>query len=206
MQLLAFSILGSAALAGSIPAVSSPGDKSTPQLSVRVYSFAGLSPGLLQAAEVEADRLLSNVPVDLNWVDCTSQSVSAACMSDLAPTDLVIRVFAKALPQASPDALGIASSKRQDAIAFIFYDRIIALRTQATPLPSIVGRVLAHEIVHELLPGQSHSDFGLMRGQWSTSDLRMDSSACMGFPRASVQLMQKEAVRRVVSARSLSVK
>lgn len=127
-------------------------------------------------------------------------------MSDLAPTDLVIRVVAKALSQASADALGIASSKRQDAIAFIFYDRMIALRTQATPLPSIVGRVLAHEIVHVLLPGQSHSDFGLMRGQWSANDLRADSSACMGLPRASVQLMQEEAVRRVVSARRLALK
>jgi hypothetical protein len=205
IQLITFFMIGAAALAARTPTESSRDDNSTPRLTVRVYSFAGLSPWLLEASEIQAARLLRNVPIHLNWVNCTTRSVPAACMSNLAPTDLIVRVLAKALPQASENALGIAGSKREDAIAFIFYDRIVALRTQARPLPAIVGRVLAHEIVHVLLPDEAHSDFGLMRGQWSADDLRTDSSACMGLPAVSVQLMQKEAVRRVLSARSLAL-
>jgi hypothetical protein len=203
LQLLAFPVLGPAAPASSALAESLRGDKSPPRLSVRVYSFAGLSPWLLHAAEVEAYRLLRKVPVDLNWVDCTSALASAACVSDLAPTDLVIRILPKALPLATADALGIAGSQGGEAKAFLFYDRMVALRTHARPLPSIVGRVLAHEIVHVLLPDQSHSDFGLMRGQWSTDDLLMASSACLALPAASVRLMEKEALRRVLNGRSL---
>lgn len=151
----------------STPVESSLPDKSIPQLSVRVYSFPGLSGRLLQASEIETARLLRDVPVEINWVNCISRLEPAACISEPAPTDLIVRVLAKALPWVSAHALGIAGSKREYASAFIFYDRTIALRTQASSLPSIVGRVLAHEIVHVLLPDERHSDFGLMRGQWS---------------------------------------
>jgi hypothetical protein len=69
-----------------------------------------------------------------------------------------------------------------------------------------MGRVLAHEIVHLLLPGERHSDFGLMRGQWSADDMRPESFACIGVPVASAQLMQNEALRRSVNARNLALK
>lgn len=184
----------------------SAGYKSTPQLNVRLYSFAGLAPGLIQRAEMEATRLLRAVPLNLNWVDCTSRAASAACMTDPLPTDLVVRVLAKALPQVSANALGIAGTNVGEATAFIFYDRMLSLRTQARSLPSIVGRVLAHEITHLLLPPESHSDVGLMRGHWTADDMRTESSACTGISAASVKLMQNEALRRVISARELGSK
>ncbi len=206
IQSITFLIIGAAALAARTPTESSRDDNSTPRLTVRVYGFAKLSPSLLQASELQAVRLLRYVPLDLNWVDCTSWPAPAICMAEPAPTDLMVRVLAKALPQASQNALGIAASKRGDAIAFVFYDRMLALRTHARPLSSIAGRVLAHEIVHVLLPDEAHSDFGLMRGLWSTDDLRTDSSACMGLTAISVQLMQKEVLRRIASARNAAPK
>jgi hypothetical protein len=184
----------------------SAGYKSTPQLNVRVYSFAGLGPGLVQAAEVEATRLLRDVPLNLDWVNCTSRAVSPACMTDPLPTDLVVRVLAKALPQSSASALGIAGTNGGEAAAFIFYDRMVSLRTQARSLPSIVGRVLAHEITHLLLPRESHSELGLMRGHWTADDLRTISSGCTGLSATSAKLMQNEALRRVISARELASK
>lgn len=204
LQLLTFSIIAAAALPAGVRNESSGDNESTPQLSVRVYSFPGLSAWLLNAAEVEATDLLRNVPVGFNWVDCTSRLAPAACVSDLAPTDLVVRVLPKALPQVSANVMGIAGSSSGMATAFIFYDRMLSVRTQARPLPSILGRVMAHEITHLLLPPESHSDFGLMRGQWSGEDLQMGSFACMGLPSSSVRLMQKEAVRRVQGAQSRS--
>jgi hypothetical protein len=204
--LLTFTVAGPAVLVAGDPTAFASGDKSAPQLSVRVYSFAGLSSGLLGAAELETVRLLRNVPVDLNWVNCTLPVASATCMSDLTPTDLAVRVIAKALPQMGPNVLGVAGSGGGEGIAFIFYDRMLALRTHARPLPFILGRVLAHEITHLLLPSDSHSDFGLMRGQWSADDLRTESSVCMGLPVASIRLMQKEVLRRLISARLLASK
>ena len=191
--------------AATVPSESA-GYKSTPQLNVRVYSFPGLAPGLLQAAEMEASRLLRDVRLHLNWVDCTSRVVSATCMTDRLPTDLAVRVLAKALPQVSANALGIAGTNVGEATAFIFYDRMVSLRTQARSLPSIVGRVLAHEITHLLLPAESHSELGLMRAHWTADDMRTFSSACTGISAESVKLMQSEALRRAISVREVGSK
>jgi hypothetical protein len=177
------------------------GLQSTPELTVRVFSFPGLSPWMLQAAEAEATRVLHSVPVELNWIDCISRVLPAACMSPQLATDLIVRFVAKALPNVSPTALGITDSSDSHAAAFIFFDRIVALRTHTRLVPAMLGRVMAHEITHLLLPQQGHSDLGLMRRQWTTEDLRITSSTCLGLPTRSLQFMQKEAQRRVLNAR-----
>ncbi len=146
--------------------------------------------------------MLGSVPIELRWIDCTSRVLSASCGSPQASTDLIIRFLLKALPQAGARTLGIAGSSADYAAAFIFYDRILALRTHTHLLPAMLGRVLAHEITHLLLPQEDHAVFGLMRGQWSADDLRITSAACLGLSTRSVQLMHREALRRVSIAHS----
>ena len=172
-----------------------------PELHVRIYSFAGMPPSLLGEAEFEAARLLHSVKIELKWVDCTSRALPASCLSPRLPTDLIVRFVRKALPQMSTAVLGAtASSGNSDGAAFIFYDRIAALQTHARFLPYMLGRVMAHELAHLLLPQQGHSDFGLMRGEWRANDMDYSSAACLGLPRNSVEFMEKEALRRVSDA------
>jgi hypothetical protein len=101
------------------------------------------------------------------------------------------------LPQASARTLGIAGSSAEYATAFLFYDRILALRTPTRPIPTMLGRVMAHEIVHLLLPEEEHTQLGLMRGKWSADDLQISSTACLGLSARSVQCLHREALRRV---------
>jgi hypothetical protein len=61
----------------------------------------------------------------------------------------------------------------------------------------MLGRVLAHEITHLLLPQEDHAELGLMRGHWSAEDLQGTNTACLGLSVRSIQLMQGEALRRV---------
>lgn len=178
--------------------------QSTPELKVRVYSFPGFSTPMLTDVEREAIRMLHPVHMKLSWIDCTSRPFPASCTSPQTPSDLVVRFLAKALPLASANALGIAGSTEGQGVAFVFYDRVLALRTHTRPLPTMLGRVMAHEITHLLLPEEKHCDMGLMRGQWTADDLRITSSACLGLPAASILFMEREALRRVLSARSLA--
>lgn len=175
----------------------------TPQsaltLRVFVYGFPRLSPWVLQGAETEATRILCPVRLPLEWIDCTSESSGVSCTSPQVPTGVIIRLLPKALPQVSARALGIAGSSWDYATAFIFYDRVLALRNHTRLLPAMLGRVLAHEITHLLLPYEKHSEFGLMRGQWTVEDLEI-SSASMSLSTRSVQFMQREALRRIASA------
>jgi hypothetical protein len=112
-----------------------------------------------------------------------------------------VRIVADALPPATKSALGLAAWSGDLAAAFIFYDRVAALRTSDRFVPTILGRVMAHEITHLLLGAHSHSEVGLMRGQWSADDLRTVNSAWLGLPIQSALYMQREARRRVLVAR-----
>lgn len=171
--------------------------QSTPELKVFVYGFPGLSTSVVQAAETEAAWILGGVLRELKWIDCTSSVLPSSCQLPQVPADLIIRFLPRALPQASATALGIAGLSGDYATAFIFYDRIMAVRTHTRPLPGMLGRVLAHEITHLLAPQEAHAEFGLMRGQWSMDDLRMTSTACLGLSTRFVQLMHREALRRI---------
>jgi hypothetical protein len=183
------------AAAGNSQSLLAP--QSTPTLKVFVYSFPKLSHSVIQGAESEAERMLRPVRIDLNWIDCTSRVLPASCWSPQVATDLIIRFLPKALPQASATALGISGSSADYATAFIFYERILAQRTHTHLLPAMLGRVLAHEITHLLLPQEDHSEFGLMRGHWRADDLRVTSAASLGLPARSVQFMYREALRRM---------
>lgn len=174
----------------------SPADQSTPELFVRVYSFPELSPWILQQAETEAANILRRASIGLRWVDCTSHLPSASCTAAVSPAEPIVRFLAKALPQADPSALGIAGSSGESPVAFIFYDRIAAKRSHSRLMPVMLGRVVAHEITHLLLPEEDHSRLGLMRGQWGDEDLLITSSTSLGLPVPSLLLMQKEALRR----------
>lgn len=181
-------------------AANSPAMRSSPAVRVLLYAFPGVSTPALRDAEAEAARILQPVRIELNWIDCTAPVSPAACMPPTIESDLIIRLLPKALPQATTRALGIAGSSGDYAIAFLFYDRILALRTHTRPLPAMLGRVLAHEITHLLLPREGHAEFGLMRADWNMDDLRFNSSACFGLPAKSIQLVQGEAVRRAMAA------
>ena len=159
------------------PPIAAPSPRdNVPRLAVRVYGFPGLSPGLLAASEVEAARAMRKAPVELNWLNCT---VPGACSEAEASGDLTIRVVRKALPSATSSAAGMAAWSGNKGGAFIFYDRALALRTHSRLLHHILGMVMAHEIMHLLLPEDSHSDWGLMRGNWTADDLRFDRAACL---------------------------
>ena len=174
--------------------------QSIPTLKVFVYGFPGLSPSVVQQAEPEAARILRAVSIELKWINCTSRVLRESCRSPQVPTDLIIRFIPEALPQASARALAIAGSSADYATAFIFYDRILALRTHTQLLPAMLGRVLAHELTHLLLPQEDHTGFGLMRGQWSAEDLLFTSTARLGLSGRSVQFMHREALRRMGAA------
>lgn len=200
-----FAVMYLICLTGSLTAGTAP-ENPYPELNVRVYAFQGFSFEALPEAYTEAERLLYPSAIRLKWVDCISPVFSHECASPQLRTDLTVRIVAAALPPATPQALGLAAWSGDLAAAFIFYDRVLALRTNTRFVPSILGRVMAHEITHLLLGADSHSEIGLMRGQWSADDLRTVNSAWLGLPVRSVQSMQKEARRRVLIAQNLTVR
>jgi hypothetical protein len=176
--------------------------QSVPQLNIVVYSRPEVASWVLQSAEKEAEWMLRPVSVRFNWIECASRAAPASCASLQPRSDLIVRLLPKALGQASMTSLGIAGSSGGFDTAFIFYDRVLALRTQTRLVPLILGRVLAHEIAHLLLPREAHAKYGLMRGEWSTDDLRITSTACIGLSATAIQFIRQEVQRRNDAAHS----
>lgn len=90
----------------------------------------------------------------------------------------------------------MAVPSQHAAIAFIFYDRVVALQPSTSVLFAMLGRVLAHEIIHLLLPQEKHSALGLMRGDWAPDDLIFANPVCLRLTAKSIQLLHREALRR----------
>lgn len=179
---------------------SGAGENERLELTVRVYSLSQISPRVLSAAETEAEHMLRWVHINLTWVNCRPPMPAGPCFSRRSATDLTVRILAKALPQAKSHVVGMASGPEGFRAAFLFYDRIESLRTSASILPDILGRVLAHELLHLLVPAEGHANTGLMRAQWSSAYLERANSNRLELPEHLIKQVQASVRLRMAAA------
>jgi hypothetical protein len=67
-------------------------------------------------------------------------------------------------------------------IAYVIYDRVRSTATDAAMSEvDLLGFVMAHEIGHLLLPGDSHPGTGLMKGRWHVRDFRQLDVLTLAF-------------------------
>lgn len=151
-----------------------------PKLTLRVYNYAGLSPSSLKRSEKVATSILQTVRIDPVWVDCSISKLNAvayqSCDSPMGAADFVLRILPRRMADKvrhSEDSLGFAQICPVSEPACelnLFYYRIDELAAKGYRGDRILGHVIAHEVTHVLL-GSAHSDEGLMRASWTTSDL-----------------------------------
>ena len=169
------------------------------ELSVRVYSLSEISPWLLSTAETEAAHMLRWVHVNLTWVNCRPPMPAGPCFSPASATDLTVRILAKALPQANSRVVGMAGGPAGSSAVFLFYDRIASLRTFNNILPDILGRVMAHELLHLLVPAEGHTGTGLMTAQWSPAYLERPNANRLGLSEHLIKQVQASVRQRMAA-------
>jgi len=158
---------------------------------------APVSQDVLDLAAPEAAHILRSLPVRLNWINCSAPVHPDSCEAPDLPTDVSIRVLPRALPPASKSALGMAMWAESGSSAAVFYDRAIAIRKPGLFLAQILGRAVAHEVVHLLLGTTSHDELGLMKSEWTSGDLHFDSGGGLELSQAG-----KAAIRSAVEQRT----
>jgi hypothetical protein len=174
-----------------------------PRLTIRVYRIDRLPGGTLVWAEAEAARILRGAHLKLTWVNCPDPKNSALCAIPEQPSELCLRLLPTALPRATANALGMAVASPYGNCAFLFYDRILACHMYRGLIHQVLGRVIAHEIVHLLLPSSGHSTSGLMRPKWSTEDLQFASDSWLWLSARSIVLLREEALRRMRATKTV---
>lgn len=138
-----------------------------PPLVVHVDDRIGVPASDLAAAKREVEEIFADTGISIQWkVGRFPLSVVDTITKGLRARQVAVMLVSNTddpLPGASGCTLGFAA--KRPAVAYAFYNRIIEQSWLHPIDPGVLlGRVLAHEMGHVLLPPNSHSLHGIMRG------------------------------------------
>jgi hypothetical protein len=161
-------------------------EEPTVSISVLVYNYAEVAPGILAGAEHQADRILNQAGVRAVWFDCSVKAgkldKKSICRNGLANQNIVLRLLSRYISTRVPDfAFGFAV---YPGLASVYYKdaALMAERQQlGSDFPPLLGCLIAHEIGHLLLNSYGHSPTGVMQAEWGAMQLRQSFTGLMTF-------------------------
>lgn len=137
-----------------------------PALIVQIDDRVQVSLGELAAAKAEVERVFRAAGIEMVWHEGRLPATLRGLTAGEGRPGLVGVMLTHNIEKPSRDAsgcpLGVAMPAL--AIAHVFYNRLVEVaRTHPIDINAVLGRVIAHEIGHLLLPLGSHSRYGIMR-------------------------------------------
>lgn len=148
---------------GAVPAAAAE-----PNLTVvvRVNDLAGVPQQTLVDAQRIAGRIYSAIGVNVVWTSDPRRAAAAPAAMRLE-AQLLSRTREQSFLRgtgAAKTVLGYAPLSISRV--YLFYHRIDLLASAwGEPVGLVLGRALAHEIGHQLLPALGHSETGIMRAE-----------------------------------------
>ena len=170
-----------------------------PAVAIRTYNYAMVSSEQLALARLETENIFMNAGISVEWIECRvpGRHDGAACTEPLlAGRDLMLRLVDRTPVHAERIvALGESMLDREHRGGVLITIDMFPVRSVAgrasTPVPTLLGRAIAHEIGHMLLGSGQHSALGLMRGLWSHDELRGLKPAHWGFSAREAARMRR---------------
>lgn len=191
------------------PASTGLSTKAQERLSIlySIEDLAGVPPDVARRAEAELRAVFRQLDLDL--IPMRLAALAQVERSSARPCVGGLRVFVvseQTFHTARPDSISVGFTARspesQTRAAFVAYGRIVALARTSEMSPAILlGRVMAHEIAHLLLPLTGHADRGLLSAHWMPGELLAAAQGAQHFGD------RKQALRRraaELSARAIS--
>jgi hypothetical protein len=144
-----------------------------------------LNPGGNAAAflrgEAAATQILKRADIRLQWrsaeSNCTAENGIVVTVSSSTPKDLHPGALAYALPF-------------EGVHIVLFYDRVLS-SVGANTIPTLLGHVLAHEIVHMLEGDNLHSASGVMKQRWNILDYADMQRGGLKFTLDDIELIDR---------------
>jgi hypothetical protein len=146
-------------------------------VTVRVYDTALVPEAERTHALTVAARLLAPAQLELHFVKCGVQDAEPACADKVAPDELVLRLVRRPMAPPQPVAalpLGeaLVDARRGGTLATIYVERVEWMaRASRTDPGLLLGRAIAHELVHAWSGRGTHAARGLMRAVWSLREI-----------------------------------
>lgn len=140
--------------------------------------------GLVQEAQATVDRMFAATGVVIEW---------RPQMRDCPANAILVSLSYRTPESLSPGAL--ASARPFEGIHIeVFYDRI--RRFNHAAVPTVLAHVLVHEITHVLQAVSRHSDYGVMKAQWDTTDYTEMRWKTLAFTPNDVDLIHQGMASR----------
>lgn len=176
--------------------------ETSPILTIQVSNVAEVDSLTLIRAERTATGIFKKTGVESRWIE-----PAAGGAFPLSHIQLKILPSVMSIRSGLPDnfrdsALGLAPGSGPDRQSvYVFYDRVEAVAMEHAAdsrvnTAQILGHAIAHEIGHVLLNVETHSAAGIMRGDWSLSDLQNVSYGYLLFTTRQAKVIREEADRR----------
>jgi hypothetical protein len=153
-------------------------------VTVQIHDYVHLPPASLSAASEVVTGVYKSIGVRTEWLAPMRQDLHRAHTAPPGEpshtpiaqvTMIVLTPEMTARGHIKEGILGLAAVAPEGIgrIAYVMYDRVSRQAANgAIDETELFGLVMAHEIGHLLLGVGSHSDAGLMKGDWDREDLR----------------------------------
>ena len=172
------------------------------RISAMVFDQAEVPDHTLGEAEERAAVILGKAGVEVQWIDCHRPANASVCAT-VAQLD---RVFLTVVTQDNArtfnaDVLGRSvpgDGHSHGVYARVFYRHIQAKAEQErVDLAQLLGLAVAHEFGHLLLGPKAHSTEGIMRANWSRSDMERGSKGQLCFTDRQAPLVRADVQSRI---------
>jgi hypothetical protein len=124
----------------------------------------------LAAAQHDVVEVYARIGVTVAW----TEGAAAKAQADGARHLDVVLLTPEMATRVNANRAVFGQASHVTRRAYIFYGRAIAHARETGSNPArVLGVVMAHEVGHMLLPGDSHAPFGLMKASWEGAILSL---------------------------------
>lgn len=174
---------------------------------IRSFNNAGVPAADLAAARKHAEAVFQQAGLNIVWADCWAGGRSRPaeeaprCQTPVGG-DIVLRLQkTRAIDRSRFVSMGFSLVKTADGAPFlstVYVDRTESVaRVAGTDPRRVLGLAMAHEIGHVLLNSNTHSAAGLMRADWSRTELRRKDEAAWHFLESEAATVRASALARL---------
>lgn len=177
------------------------------EMTIHVYDYAGIDPGVLAEAEAFAARILHEAGLRTQWSNCRFSPAGTAMSKCAASTGGVTHLYIRLLPEemarklaAATTILGMSVPTSRGAFpvdAYVFAERVGVFAEQdLCPLPPVLGTAITHEVGHLLLAGNAHTVTGIMSAHLGSKERKDTLMGVLTFSRRQSEQMRVDVSQR----------
>jgi hypothetical protein len=145
----------------------------------------------LSQAEAKVNKIYGDIGIRVLWR--TSYPTPSGCFKRARYSRIVVDLRTNTPPDSSPKALAFTTlGSTEGACITLLTDRFVtALQINPFGTTSLISNVLAHEIGHVLQGSSRHSQIGIMKANWSKTEVMNISTRQLQFTRLDIELIRE---------------